>query len=154
MNTDMTHDTAAIQLRAAMLVRALGQPMVITPLTMMATATIAPGDAAGASGLFNVARNLGGSIGIALLQTFVEIREHFHFDAIAQHVTPARPMVQAALRSLALIAPGHSQARAVAQLAEQVRREATVLAYSDCFWIMGAGMLLAVVTVVFMRKPG
>jgi DHA2 family multidrug resistance protein len=156
MNTSMTHDTANVQLRFAMLVRVVGQPLIITPLTTLATAGIASDQAAGASGLFNVMRNLGGSIGIAMLQTFAERREHFHFDIEAAHVTDTNPLAQAAIQSaMGRGAPAGDDPRlhALAQIAGTVRREAYVLAYADCFWIMGVAMALSVIAVFFIKRP-
>jgi DHA2 family multidrug resistance protein len=159
MNVNMTHDTAEPQLRLSMLVRAAGQPFVITIISQMAVAGVAAKDSAGASSLFNVMRNLGGSIGIALLQTFTTRQEHFHFDVIAQRLSEDNPRVH---ERLALMAEqmqsgtggtGDATAMALAQLQNLVRREAFVMAYSDCFYIMGVAMAVALVAVCFLRRP-
>lgn len=160
MNVDMTHDTAEPQLRLSMLIRAVGQPFVITIISQMATAGVAAEDAAGASSLFNVMRNLGGSIGIAVLQTFTTWQEHFHFDVIAQRLSQDDPRVQERLTVMqqqmheATGGTGDAAAMALAQLQALVRREAYVMAYSDCFYIMGVALILALLAVAFMRKPG
>jgi DHA2 family multidrug resistance protein len=158
MNIHMTHDTAEPQLRLSMLVRAAGQPFVITIISQMATASVAAGDAAGASSLFNVMRNLGGSMGIALLQTFTTWQEHFHFDVISQRLTADNPLLQERLDQMAQLflgdaGPGEAMSMALAQIQLLVRREAYVMAYSDCFYIMGAAMLLALIAVCFLGKP-
>ena len=57
MNAYMSPDTAIDQLKTAQLVRAAGQPFIISPLSQMATVGIAPAQAGGASALFNMARN-------------------------------------------------------------------------------------------------
>jgi DHA2 family multidrug resistance protein len=141
-----------------MLVRAAGQPFVITIISQMATASVAAGDAAGASSLFNVMRNLGGSMGIALLQTFTTWQEHFHFDVISQRLTADNPLLQERLDQMAQLflgdaGPGEAMSMALAQIQLLVRREAYVMAYSDCFYIMGAAMLLALIAVCFLGKP-
>ncbi len=126
----------------------------------MATASVAAKDAAGASSLFNVMRNLGGSMGIALLQTFTTWQEHFHFDVISQRLTEDNPLLQERLDRMAQLfqgdaaGPGEAMSMALAQIQALVRREAYVMAYSDCFYIMGAAMALALVAVCFLRKPG
>lgn len=158
MNIHMTHDTAEPQLRLSMLVRAAGQPFVITIISQMATASVAAKDAAGASSLFNVMRNLGGSMGIALLQTFTTWQEHFHFDVISQRLTEDNPLLQERLGQMAqqfqgdAPSPGDAMSMALAQIQILVRREAYVMAYSDCFYIMGAAMVLALIAVCFLRK--
>jgi len=62
MNSHMTHDTGIDQLRWSQLVRAIGQPIMIVPLTLIAIGGIEPEQAGSASGLFNMIRNLGGQL--------------------------------------------------------------------------------------------
>jgi DHA2 family multidrug resistance protein len=64
MNSRMTYQTGHDQLIWSQLVRAMGQPLIIVPLTSIATAGLNPKDAGSASGLFNMMRNMGGSIGL------------------------------------------------------------------------------------------
>jgi DHA2 family multidrug resistance protein len=159
MNIHMTHDTAEPQLRLSMLIRAIGQPFVITIISQMAVAGVSTEDSAGASSLFNVMRNLGGSMGIALLQTFTTWQEHFHFDVIAQRLSADNPLVRERLDLMVAQmqagtgGTGDAAAMALAQLQGLVRREAFVMAYSDCFYIMGVALLAAVVSVCLLRKP-
>jgi len=159
MNIHMTHDTAEPQLRLSMLIRAIGQPFVITIISQMAVAGVSTEDSAGASSLFNVMRNLGGSMGIALLQTFTTWQEHFHFDVIAQRLSADNLLVRERLDLMVAQmqagtgGTGDAAAMALAQLQGLVRREAFVMAYSDCFYIMGVALLAAVVSVCLLRKP-
>jgi DHA2 family multidrug resistance protein len=158
MNVDMTHDTAEPQLRWSMLVRAAGQPFVITIITQMATARLRKEDMANASSLFNVMRNLGGSMGIALLQTFTTWQEHFHFDVISQRLSQNNLLTQERLQGMARqfaakpINAVDPNTLALLQLQNTVRREAFVMAYSDCFYIMGAVLLFSVLAIFFMEK--
>ena len=93
-------------------------------------------------------RNLGGSIGIALLGTAVEAREHFHFSVLAERLT--RNSVHVADRLAALAHRLGDEQRAVAALANQVRRQALVMAYADGFMLMGWGLLLVLLAVPFL----
>ena len=77
MNAFMDPDYSGPQSAVANIVRALGQPLVLIPLLSVATATIPKRDAGSASSIFNMMRNLGGSVGIALLSTMVTRREDF-----------------------------------------------------------------------------
>jgi DHA2 family multidrug resistance protein len=125
----------------------------------MATAGVPPEDTAGASSLFNVMRNLGGSIGIALLQTFTTRQEHFHFDVVSERVTQNDLLVQERLQLMAqrmlphADGPADAAVKALGRLQALVRQEAYVMAYSDCFFIMGAVLLLALPAVLIMQKP-
>ena len=80
----MTHDKRIEQFEFSQLVRALGQPLLMSPLAQMATIGISPQQAGSASALFNMMRNLGGSVGIAMLSTTQALAE------MAQMVRPRR----------------------------------------------------------------
>jgi DHA2 family multidrug resistance protein len=154
----MTHDTAIDQLRWSQLVRALGQPLLMSPLAQMATVGIAPAQAGSASALFNMMRNLGGSVGIAALSTVTEHREHYHFSIIAERMTHNGPRLAERLAAMAQALGGGAEAsaRAIAELARMTRREALVMAYADAFFIVGLVLLVAIGGVVFLARarPG
>jgi DHA2 family multidrug resistance protein len=94
-------------------------------------------------------RNLGGSVGIAMLATFLTNREHLHFSVIAERLTQNSPRTAEAIDQfthvLAAKAPGNNVAHmhAIAELANVVRREAFTMAYSDCFFVLGFALLFA-----------
>ena len=150
MNAYMSPDTAIDQLKTAQLVRAAGQPFIISPLSQMATVGISPAQAGGASALFNMMRNLGGSVGIAALGTVVDQREHFHFSVMAERVTQNAQRTTERLRGMA----GRlgSEARAVGTLAGQVRRQAYLMAYADGFAVISAGLFLSLLAVPFLVR--
>ena len=62
----------------ALLVRAVGQPLVMVPLSVMSLANLRQEDAPSVSTLYNVMRNLGGAVGVALLATLLTKRTQFH----------------------------------------------------------------------------
>ena len=158
MNGHMNHDTGYTELRWPQLVRALGQPFIIVPLSAMATRSVERAQQATASALFNVTRNLGGSIGISLISTFITIREQYHFSIIAARVTQNGAATQTHIADTARrfaehTDPANAHMQAIASLANTVRREAYIMTFSDCFFILGVLLLLAAVLVVFMPKP-
>lgn len=162
MNSNMTHDTAIDQLRWSQLVRAIGQPIMIVPLTSIATGGIEPEQAGSASGLFNMIRNLGGSIGIAILSTLLSWREQFHSNRIGESVSLFDPVTQQRIEQLtqAFVSRGsnpilaHDQA--IAAIDNLVRREAFVMAFNDCFYFVGIALLVSGITLLFCKKvkPG
>jgi len=87
MNIYMTTNYAADQLFWPNIVRAVGQALVFAPLSAVATAGIEAENAGSASGLFNMMRNLGGAVGIAMLQTFLTKREQYHSNVLTQSVS-------------------------------------------------------------------
>jgi DHA2 family multidrug resistance protein len=140
-------------------VRALGQPLLMSPLSQMAMVGISPAQAGSASSLFNMMRNLGGSIGIAVLSTTIARREQFHFSMLAEAMTVNAARTQERLAMLAAGFQTHvtdtalAKAQALAQLAAQVRREAYVMAYADGFYLVGISLLISLGAVVLLRKP-
>jgi MFS transporter, DHA2 family, multidrug resistance protein len=161
MNLQITPDYAGDQLLVPNLVRAVGQAFVLTPLSALATGGIEPENAGSASAMFNMMRNLGGSIGIAVLETFVSKREQFHSSIISAHVSLLDEATRQRLAALQnhFLGSGNSDPAsawhdAVVQVGRSVRAQSYLLAYSDAFYLMGVVLLLALVTSVAMRRSG
>jgi DHA2 family multidrug resistance protein len=123
-------------------VRALGQPLIMTPLTAAAFEGISGPDVGSASTLYNMLRNLGGSIGISMLATLQANRYQLHFARITESVRQTLPAVTAQL----------SRPGALQHLAQAINREAVVMAFADCFLAMAVTMVFASAGVVLMRK--
>ena len=150
MNAFLTPDSAIDQLKWSQLVRALGQPFIISPLSQMATVGIPPRQAGQASALFNMMRNLGGSVGIAALGTVVDQREHFHFSMMAERMSANLPRLAERLHAMAGVLGG--QGRAFGALANTVRGQAYVMAYADGFAIIGVILLASLLIVPFLVR--
>src|SRR3954463_6114595 len=100
MNTAMSLDYAGDQLWLPNIVRAVGQALMLAPLSAVALGSVAPQDAAAASGISNMMRNLGGAIGTAVLSTIVTKREQFHSNIIGQAVDLGREEVRDRIAAL------------------------------------------------------
>ncbi len=159
MNSTMTHYTAIQELRWSQLVRALGQPLMILPLSSIATANIEKEQAGSASGLFNMMRNLGGSVGIAALSTLLTRREQFHSQRVGDAVSLYSPQTQQRIDQLTQFFqsrgsdPSTAHNEALKQIANIIRREAYVMAYNDCFYFIGIALLVCAITLLFCKKP-
>ncbi len=159
INVGLTHDVGMDQLILPQLLRAIGQPLFTIPLSQLATAGLTPRDTADASALSNMMRNLGGSMGIAMLSTMLERREHFHFSMLAEGLTANAARTQERLTALAaglqahIADPGIAKTQAIAKLAAQVRQEAYVMAYADGFYLVGVSLVLSLGAVAILRKP-
>jgi DHA2 family multidrug resistance protein len=159
MNLWISPDYSGDQLFAPNLVRAVGQALVMTPLSALATGGIERAFAGSASAMFNMMRNLGGSVGIAALETFVTKREQFHSNVITANVSLVNEATRQRIAALQgyFMANGTSDAgsawhAAVVQIGRTVRAQSYLLAYSDAFFLMGAALLVALVTSMGMRK--
>ena len=159
MNTAMSLDYSGDQLWIPNVVRAIGQAMVLTPLTSVTTGEIAPQDAAAASGISNMLRNLGGAIGTAVLATVITKREQFHSNIIGQSVTLSREEVRNRISQLTdfFIAhgvpdPAAAHQQAIIALGNTVKRQALVMGFSDTFAVIAAVLVFAAIAVAFTRK--
>ena len=144
MNAYMDATTGYDQLLLSQVVRALGQPFVMLTLSNFAMNGIQPKDMPSASSLINMTRNLGGSIGIALLATALTSREHFHSQRIGESVTGFAAATQERLAALtqSFIGKGFDATTASDMALKAVdgivRREAYVMAYNDGFFLVAA----------------
>jgi len=158
MNAGMSHETGLDQLKWSQLVRAMGQPLIMVPLTTIATAGLNPKEAGSASGLFNMMRNMGGSLGIAALATLLTNREQFHSNRLGDSVSLYNPETQQRIDQMTqyFISQGAdlstAQNQAIAYISNIVRREAFVMAFNDCFYFIGIALLLSGLAIIFIKK--
>jgi MFS transporter, DHA2 family, multidrug resistance protein len=159
MNTAMSPDYAGDQLWIPNIVRAIGQAMVLTPLTSVTTGTIAPQDAAAASGISNMFRNLGGAIGTAVLATVITKREQFHSNIIGQSVTLGREEVRNRIAQMTdffmahgVPDPAAAHQQAIIALGNSVKHQALVMGFSDTFAVIAGVLVLAAIAVLLTKR--
>ncbi|EJT83192.1 EmrB/QacA family drug resistance transporter [Pseudomonas putida S11] len=145
-----TRDFAGPQFNHIQIIRAIGQPMIMVTISLIATAYIQPQDAGSASSLFNILRNLGGAIGIALLATLLDARTKVYFDYLREAVVPSNPQVAERLAQLAERL-GNDNA-ALGKLSEITHQQALIMAYNDAFHFVGIGLAVSMVAVLLTRK--
>ena len=150
MNIFMTTNYAADQLFWPNIVRAIGQALVFAPLSAVATAGIEPENAGSASGLFNMMRNLGGAVGIAMLQTFLTKREQYHSNVLTQSVSMLEQATRTRIEQLTQYFMSHGVAdhaeathRALVAIGKIVQKQAYILAFSDTFYLLGIALIVA-----------
>ncbi|MDA9442924.1 DSBA oxidoreductase [Bradyrhizobium sp. CCBAU 51745] len=161
MNIFMTNDYAADQLLWPNVVRAIGQALVMAPLSAVATSGIEAENAGSASGLFNMMRNLGGAVGIALLQTVLTKREQYHSNVLMQSVSVFEQATRTRLEQLTQYFINHgvldradASHRAYVAIGHIVQKQAYILAFSDTFYLLGMALIVALIAVLFLKKPG
>ena len=160
MNIYMTNDYATDQLFWPNIVRALGQALVMAPLSAVATSGIEPENAGSASGLFNMTRNLGGAVGIALLQTLLTKREQYHSNVLMQSVSLLEQATRVRIEQLTQYFVNHGVVdhaeathRAIIAIGKIVQKQAFILAFSDTFYLLGAALIVALIAVLLLKKP-
>jgi len=161
MNIHMTGDYASDQLFWPNIVRAIGQALVFTPLSAIATAGIEPENAGSASSLFNMMRNLGGAVGIAALQTFLTKREQYHSNVLTNSVSLFEEATRDRINRLTAYFMSHGIAdhatashKALVAIAFRLRKQANIMAFSDTFFLLGVALVIALLAALLLKKPG
>jgi DHA2 family multidrug resistance protein len=159
MNTAMSPDYAGDQLWIPNIVRAIGQAMVLTPLTSAMTGDVAPQDAAAASGISNMLRNLGGAVGTAVLATVITKREQFHSNIIGQSVTLGREEVRTRIDQMTnyfmahgVADPAAAHQQAIVALGHAVKRQALVMGFSDAFAVLAVVLVVAAAAILLTKR--
>ncbi|WP_312913942.1 MDR family MFS transporter [Stutzerimonas nitrititolerans] len=142
-------DFAGDQFHPIQIIRAIGQPMIMVTISLIATAYVQPQDAGSASSLFNILRNLGGAIGIALLATLLDSRTKVYFDYLREALVPTNPAVAERLSTLA--AQLGSEQAALGRLSEITHQQAMIMAYNDAFHFVGIALVISMVAVLLTR---
>ncbi|MGH9646722.1 MAG: DHA2 family efflux MFS transporter permease subunit, partial [Bryobacteraceae bacterium] len=160
----MTHLTLEIDYRTAMLWRAYqaaGLAFLFVPINTIAFVGMPPEASNQVSGLMNLMRNMGGSIGISTATTLIARRQQAHQFYLSRNMFESNPQFQRALagitsRFTARSGAANATRHAYEQIYATVQRQAALLAYIDAFWIMGALCLLAIGLLFFAKKnkPG
>ena len=136
--------------------RGVGLMLSMVPINNLALGTMPPQKIKNASGLFNLMRNLGGAVGLALINTMLDKRMDLHLERLRESVTWGRQVAVDTLANMtAALASRGSDAELAAtrQLALIVRRQAEVLALSDVFLALTIVFLGCVGFAAFMRLP-
>src|SRR6202035_1674523 len=159
MNLWLDRDYAAPQLFWPDVIRALGQAIVMTPISAIAMVGIAPAEAGAASGLFNMMRNLGGAIGTAAIETFFTKREQFHSAIITPDVSLLEPATRSRLTDLQQYFMSHgfpdpaaAMHRATIAVGDTIRAQATIMGYADCFALLGVLLIATILPVALLKR--
>jgi len=110
----------------------------------------------------NLARNIGGSVGISVVTTMLDRRSQVHLTMLANHLSLTSPALQARLKALGGLVQSHGGAPPgsspvpYAIIQAVVGRQAAMLSYIDCFYFLGWAILLMVPMVFLIKKsrPG
>ncbi len=154
----ITHDWGAAELLVPQVLRGFPQVFVVAPSVNLGLGSLPPERLKYASGLFNMMRNLGGAVGIAVSAAIINDSTNLHFQYIAGHLTPANGAMQRFVQSTAErygALPGGAvvgHQAALQQLWNLAYREASTLAFADAFRAIMLAFVVATLLVPLMRK--
>ncbi|GAA4332303.1 MDR family MFS transporter [Pigmentiphaga soli] len=159
LDTSLTAQSVGHDFYASQLLRGVGQIFAMMPLNQASMAAVARADAGDAAGLYNMARNLGGSIGLAILGAFIDRRNAFHDDIIRESVSANSLLGQ---ERIAGSAAGffarhgdmaYAKMQALGQLAGSIRLQAMVMTFSETFYVLAIALLVCIPLALLLKTP-
>jgi DHA2 family multidrug resistance protein len=139
LGTQLTHDWALGDFITIALLQSIGQAFTLLPIIILALSNADPTRATAFAAYIQIMRLGGAEIGVALMGTWLRVREQIHSNFLGQHLENGSADVFRVLKQLADSFAGHgaatAPARALGTLSARVQRESNVLAYIDGFWL-------------------
>ncbi|WP_019223931.1 DHA2 family efflux MFS transporter permease subunit [Bartonella rattaustraliani] len=135
--------------------RGFSMMLCIIPVSNIALGLLPPEKIKNASGLFNLTRNLGGAVGLAIISTLITKRTDLHYARIAETIHPGNIQATEMLSQLSLYFKTITfdpHALSLTQLFNIVRLQATVMAFSDVFLIITVIFTVLALTTIFLKK--
>jgi DHA2 family multidrug resistance protein len=155
----ITHEWGAAELFLPQFLRGFPQVFAVAPAVNLGLGSLPPNRLKYASGLFNMMRNLGGAIGIAVCATILNNRTNLHFLRLAEHLNSTNAAMQGMLHRIgakfAAIHHGdvvHGHAVAMKELWSLTYREARVQTFADAFLVIAVCLVVATLLVPLLRK--
>jgi MFS transporter, DHA2 family, multidrug resistance protein len=141
------------------LVRGTAQMLAMMPLNQASMAAVTREESGDAAGLYNMARNLGGSVGLAIIGTLIDRRETFHTAMLreslsANSLTGQERVTAGAANWFTQTGDmAYSQMRSLGQIAAQIQQQAIVITFSEMFWVLGIALAACVPLALLLKKP-
>ena len=154
----LTFDSGAHELFWPLVARGVGLGLIFVPLTGATMAELAPQQLAQGTGMFNLTRQLGGSLGIAISATLLSRFTAQSRALLAEHVVVGDPLTASRVDGLtrALIAKGadvlSAKQQALTILDRQLQGQASVLAFSKLYLISGMALMASLPLLLLFRS--
>jgi DHA2 family multidrug resistance protein len=131
-------------------IQGFGLALLFVPLTTITMSPIPREKMGNATSIFNLTRNMGGSIGIAMVQTLQSRHTQIHINYLGSHVTPFNPQ---ATQTLDALSAHMGRPRALASLFGMIQEQAAMLSFIDVFRILALMFLGMVPLLLIMKRP-
>ena len=154
--SQLTADWTFDELLVPQILRGVSMMLCMVSINNLALGTLPLNRLKGASGLFNLTRNLGGAVGLALINTILTNRTALHTERLSEHVNWNNPAAVSQFNSMAANYITHGldgTTAATKQLANMVRQQAYVLSFVDVFLLLTALFGLLAFATLLMKKP-
>jgi MFS transporter, DHA2 family, multidrug resistance protein len=155
--SQLTADWTFGELLVPQIFRGVSMMLCMVPINNLALGTLHPSRLKGASGLFNLTRNLGGAVGLAIINTILTNRTALHTERLSEHVNCNNPAAVGQLNSMTQnfdLSGLDGATAAIKQMARMVRQQAYVLSFVDVFLLLTLLFGVLAFGAMLMQKPG
>jgi DHA2 family multidrug resistance protein len=141
-------------------IQVIGIPLIFIPISTLNYVGIPQDKFNQVSGISNFTRNVGGAIGVSMLNNFITRQGQVHRTALTAHTNHSNPFFERQLNAMTQnfvtmgASAGEASRRALAQLSAQVDLQANVLSCASSFWILGMLVMFLIPLPFIMRRPG
>ncbi|HEY4068891.1 MAG TPA: MDR family MFS transporter [Burkholderiaceae bacterium] len=159
LDIHLTAQSVGHDFTASQLLRGVGQMLCMFPLNQASMAAVTREESGDAAGIYNMARNLGGSVGLAVIGTFIDRRNSLHASRLGEALNANSPLVQ---ERLGASVAGHfaqvgdaalAQLQALKELALQIQQQAGVMTFSETFYVLGIALLVCIPLALLLKTP-
>src|SRR4030081_3111514 len=153
--TWLTRDYDFYELLLPQILRGIGMMFAMVPTNTIALGTLPPYRVKNASGLFNLTRNLGGAVGLAVINQVLNERTDLHISRLQERVTWGNATATETLNMFTqrLQGMGDAALMAMKQLSQIVHRQAVVMGYGDAFFMLTMFYFGLSLLVMLLKKP-
>src|SRR5579872_5959184 len=153
--TWITREYDFYELLLPQILRGIGMMCAMVPTNTIALGTLPPDRVKNASGLFNLTRNLGGAVGLALINQVLNDRTDLHISRLSDRVTWGNMTATETLNDFTqrLQGMGDAALMALKELSQLVHRQAVVMGYGDAFFMLAVFYVGLAIMVMLLKKP-
>ena len=153
--TWITKDYDFYELLVPQILRGIGMMLAIVPTNTISLGTLPPERVKNASGLFNLTRNLGGAMGLAIINSVLNERTDLHIVRLQERVHWGNATATETLSMFTQRMQGMGDAALMAmkQLSQIVHRQAVVMGFGDAFFMLTVFYVALSITVLLLKKP-
>jgi DHA2 family multidrug resistance protein len=154
--TGLTADWDFYEILLPQVLRGASLMLCMVPINNVALGTLPPSRLKNASGLFNLTRNLGGAVGLAIINTILTNRNAFHYERLSEHVRWGDVESETKLDNMTRNFDSHGvdgASIALSKLSGIVHQQASLMSFMDVFFLLTAMFTSLAFLALFMRKP-
>jgi DHA2 family multidrug resistance protein len=157
-STSLTPDASFDYFGWVRVYQMVGLPFMFIPINTVAYDGLPPNKTNQASALMNVARNLGGSIGISIANVVLTQRTQFHQSRLVENTIPSSPVFQSTLQQMTKyfqqhgVSTGDANGQAMGLIGQMIRTQAALMAYIDVFYVCAITAALMIPLVLLLVR--